>query len=120
MPLGERQRIRVFPQVRANRWEGENRARPDANRCLQTYGQHNGLPVLRFFAGPLAGMAHLPWPRFFVANAISGILWACSIGLLAYTTGQQGTTGLVVLATILGIGSFITHFAWRRLGASSG
>jgi hypothetical protein len=40
-------------------------------------------------------------------------------GLLAYTTGQQGTTGLIVRASILGIGSFITHFAWRRLRATS-
>jgi hypothetical protein len=38
---------------------------------------------------------------------------------LAYKTGQQGTTGLIVLATILGVGSFIAHFAWRRLRAAS-
>ena len=57
----------------------------------------------------------MPWPRFAIANATSGILWATSIGLLAYTTGRQGTTGLVILATVLGIGTFAAHIAWRRL-----
>jgi undecaprenyl-diphosphatase len=110
----------------AGRWWHERRVRmlDEAETVFRSHGGKlvffaRWLPVLRFFGGPLAGIAHLPWPRFFIANATSGILWACSIGLLAYTTGQQGTTGLIVLASILGIGSFITHFAWRRLRATS-
>jgi len=111
----------------AGKWWHDRRVRmlSEAETVFRAHGGKmvffaRWLPVLRFFAGPLAGMADLPWPRFFIANATSGILWACSIGLLAYTTGQQGTTGLIVLASVLGVGTFITHFAWRRLGATSG
>lgn len=77
------------------------------------------LPVLRFFGGPLAGIAHMPWSRFAIANTSSAILWATSIGLLAYTTGRQGTTGIVVLATVLGVGTLGAHIAWRRLQRGS-
>jgi membrane protein DedA with SNARE-associated domain len=74
------------------------------------------LPVLRFFGGPLAGISHMPWRRFFVANAAGGILWSTSVSLIVYYTGRQaGLTGLALVAAVLAVGAVIGHIAWRRL-----
>ena len=46
------------------------------------------LPVLRIWAGFLAGAHALPWKRFLVFNAAGGIVWATLMGLGAYTLGH--------------------------------
>ena len=35
--------------------------------------------LLRIFAGPLAGIHRMPWPRFVIANASGGALWVAVI-----------------------------------------
>lgn len=45
--------------------------------------------VLRFLAALLAGVNKLAWPRFLLANALGGLLWASLIGLSAYTLGRS-------------------------------
>lgn len=45
--------------------------------------------VLRALAGVLAGMNRMLWPRFLVANAAGGILWATLYGLGAYYLGRE-------------------------------
>jgi membrane protein DedA with SNARE-associated domain len=37
--------------------------------------------ILRTFAAFLAGVNHLPWPRFLLFNALGGIAWATLFGL---------------------------------------
>jgi membrane protein DedA with SNARE-associated domain len=59
--------------------------------------------VLRFLAAFLAGMNQMAWPRFLVANAAGGILWATAIGMAAYTAGEgihrvKGPLGMTLLA----------------------
>lgn len=44
--------------------------------------------VLRALAGVLAGANRMPWPRFLVANAAGGIVWATLYGVGAYYLGH--------------------------------
>ncbi|MGO9742075.1 MAG: DedA family protein [Roseiarcus sp.] len=43
--------------------------------------------VLRAFAAFLAGVNHLPWPRFLAFNALGGIAWATIFGAGGYFAG---------------------------------
>jgi membrane protein DedA with SNARE-associated domain len=74
--------------------------------------------VLRAFAAFLAGVNHLPWPRFLVFNALGGIVWATIFGLGGYFLGQAfehyarpvGVTALVVaLIGAVAASRFIAH-----------
>jgi membrane protein DedA with SNARE-associated domain len=44
---------------------------------------------LRVLAAPAAGATGMPWPRFFVANACGGFVWAAAISLLGYYFGRH-------------------------------
>jgi membrane protein DedA with SNARE-associated domain len=44
--------------------------------------------LLRAFAALLAGINHLPWPRFFTFNALGGIVWASLFGLGGFFLGR--------------------------------
>lgn len=44
--------------------------------------------LLRTAAALLAGANRMDWPRFLVANAAGGILWACVYGFGAYALGK--------------------------------
>ena len=46
------------------------------------------LPVLRFTAAWMAGIAHMRWWRFLAFNAAGGICWATFVALLAYYVGR--------------------------------
>ncbi len=72
------------------------------------------LAVLRAWAAFLAGTNRMPWPRFLVANAAGGILWAVIFGLLGYIVGQNverftGPVGIafVVIAGAILVASFL-------------
>ncbi len=43
--------------------------------------------ILRAFAAFLAGVNHLPWPRFLLFNALGGVVWATIFGLGGYFLG---------------------------------
>ena len=45
--------------------------------------------LLRIFAGPMAGMLRMPYPRFLAANAAGGIAWSTTIGVVAYKIGSN-------------------------------
>jgi membrane protein DedA with SNARE-associated domain len=44
---------------------------------------------LRITAAWMAGVTRMPWPTFLFWNALGGIAWATSIGLLAYFVGHS-------------------------------
>ncbi|NJL87477.1 MAG: DedA family protein [Leptolyngbyaceae cyanobacterium SM1_1_3] len=44
--------------------------------------------LLRIFAGPLAGIARMPYPKFLVCNLIGAATWASIMVSLAYFVGQ--------------------------------
>ncbi|MEW2140490.1 DedA family protein [Streptomyces sp. NPDC005409] len=43
--------------------------------------------LLRIFAGPLAGVLHMPYWRFLIANVLGGILWAGGTTAVIYSVG---------------------------------
>jgi membrane protein DedA with SNARE-associated domain len=43
--------------------------------------------ILRAFAAFLAGVNHLPWPRFLLFNALGGVVWATLFGIGGYFLG---------------------------------
>jgi len=45
--------------------------------------------LLRILAGPLAGIINMPWPKFFLFNALGAISWASAIGLASFYFGKQ-------------------------------
>jgi membrane protein DedA with SNARE-associated domain len=79
--------------------------------------------VLRVWASWLAGATRMPWHSFVLWNALGGICWATSVGLLAYFLGHSagnavatfGVFGLAAL--VLGAGAFlILHRRHSRRG----
>lgn len=73
--------------------------------------------VLRIAAAWLAGINRMPWPIFTFWNALGGIAWAASVGLLAYFLGPAaehvfkviGVAGVAAVA--LAVAGLL---AWRR------
>jgi membrane protein DedA with SNARE-associated domain len=79
---------------------------------------------LRVWASWLAGATHMPWRSFLAWNALGGIVWAITIGLIAYFLGQSAggvikAFGLYGLAAVLlGLGSaWFLHRRQRRHAA---
>ncbi len=71
---------------------------------------------LRTWASWLAGASHMPWRTFALWNAVGGISWALTIGLVGYyvgpsTAGLFSLFGLIGLATVLiaAVGVAIDH-----------
>ncbi len=102
------------------------RSLPPAERYFARHGGKSVffgrfIAVLRVTVAWLAGITRMPWWRFFAYNAAGGILWATSIGLLAYYVGKAAadavsTYGLyaVVVLAVLGVVAFFAHRRWRR------
>ncbi|MGW7530926.1 DedA family protein [Amycolatopsis sp. NPDC054798] len=61
--------------------------------------------VLRILAGPLAGSLNMHYPRFLVANALGGIVWA------------GGTTALIYYLGVVA-DKWLKGFQWAGLGAA--
>src|SRR3989442_1826352 len=72
--------------------------------------------VLRALAALLAGVNHMPWPRFLTFNAAGGFCWAVVYGIGGYGFGRQlgpvagpfpwGPVGPVVAGGIRFLGFF--------------
>ena len=81
-----------------------SRARAAAERVLppaeRFFERHGGktvflarfFAVLRVTAAWIAGMAKMPWWRFFLWNAAGGIGWAVAVGLVATTAATRRPT----------------------------
>ncbi|HEY0344613.1 MAG TPA: DedA family protein [Solirubrobacteraceae bacterium] len=73
---------------------------------------------LRIAAAWLAGINRMPWRRFLFWNALGGIAWATSVGLLAYYLGPPAekifrTIGIAGVA--LAVAAVLAFVLWRRL-----
>ena len=82
------------------------------------------IAILRIFAGPLAGLHRMPWPRFLAANAAGGVLWVAAVvtaGLLVggnldhliQLISRAGYIGLATVA-VLAVALFVWHRVRRR------
>ena len=52
------------------------------------------ISILRFTAAWAAGIARMPWWRFFFWNATGGIAWATAVGLVAYYAGAAAADAI--------------------------
>jgi membrane protein DedA with SNARE-associated domain len=64
-----------------------------AERSFQRWGMWavfigRFIALLRIFAGPLAGVLRMPYWKFFIANALGGIVWAGGTTLVVYEVGK--------------------------------
>ncbi len=66
------------------------------------------IALLRIFAGPLAGLSGMPYPRFLFFNAAGAVLWAVLITGLAYETGN-----LIPLEALV---TYVLRFGVAALG----
>jgi len=64
--------------------------------------------LLRIFAGPLAGLVQMPYPRFLLCNLVGAVAWAGVMVTLAYTVGQFVSLGQLV--------AWVGQFALLALG----
>ena len=94
------------------------------------FARHGGKAVAlgRFVTGVrvvvalLAGVNHLPWPVFAVWNVIGAILWATTVGVLAYYLGEAiqhdllygGVAAAAVVLLIVGAHFFLRHRGSRH------
>ena len=77
---------------------------------------------LRITAAWLAGISHMRWPVFLLWNALGGVAWALSIGLLAYFAGPAvedvfrigGFVGVGVVALALAVFALRLRAVGRR------
>jgi membrane-associated protein len=80
------------------------------------------LAALRIAAASLAGVNRMAWPVFLFWNALGGIVWAASVGLLAYFLGPAaerlfkyiGLAGVAVVVVVV-----VALLWWRRFGRRS-
>lgn len=79
--------------------------------------------VLRYTAAWAAGLGKMPWWKFLFWNALGGICWALSVGLVAYYAGnaaadaiqRYGIYAAVVIVAAVVIGFFLTRAGRKRL-----
>jgi membrane protein DedA with SNARE-associated domain len=62
---------------------------------------------LRIFAAWMAGASHMRWPVFTVYNAMGGIFWATTVGLLAYFAGTSADTIVRYVGTAGAVGAVL-------------
>ena len=77
--------------------------------------------LLRIFAGPMAGMLRMHYPRFLAANAAGGIAWATTIGVVAYKIGDNAdkifgrvSVGALIAIAVVAVGLFVVHKVRKR------
>jgi len=83
------------------------------------------IAILRIFAGPLAGMHHMPWRTFLLSNAAGAAVWVgtvVTIGLLIggnldHITSLISDAGYAGLALVVlaGVALVVWHLLRRRL-----
>jgi membrane protein DedA with SNARE-associated domain len=119
--------------VRYGRYIGMSTARIKVGQYL--FRQHGGkvvflgrfVALLRILAAFLAGVNHVPWRAFLVANAAGAVLWASAFGSGGYFFGKlllhlHHSVAIVVfavaLAAFLGAGYLINRYEYRLIEAA--
>lgn len=72
---------------------------------------------LRVAAAWLAGINRMPWPTFLFWNALGGIAWATSVGLLAFylgPTAEQIFKYVGVIGIAVAVLAATAYVAWRH------
>jgi membrane protein DedA with SNARE-associated domain len=106
--------------TRPGRW-GEHRRR--ALDTGQAFFDRHGpkavffgrfIAALRIWAAWIAGMTHMPWRTFLLWNALGGVVWAVSVGLVGYLLGEaagqlieRAGVAAAVIAVVSGVVAFV-------------
>lgn len=73
---------------------------------------------LRMFAGPLAGVLRMPYPRFLVANVSGAVVWAGGTTYAVYYAGKAAEAWLhrfsVIGLCVLGVAAVVAFVVIRR------
>jgi membrane protein DedA with SNARE-associated domain len=117
--IGRRGLRRLFDRASrssARRQHGLARAETFFERCgSATVFFGRWVPGLRVFAAWLAGASRMRWSRFAFWNALGGIGWASTIGVLTYLLGRSvGGWAWVIGLVGLGVASIIALVGWLR------
>ncbi|MGW9618425.1 DedA family protein [Streptomyces diastaticus] len=100
-----------------------------AERSFQKWGMWavflgRFIALLRIFAGPLAGVLHMPYWKFLIANVTGGIVWAGGTTAVVYSLGIVAEEWLkrfswlgLLLAVLVGVTT--TLFLRRRARRAS-
>jgi membrane protein DedA with SNARE-associated domain len=76
------------------------------------------MALVRVTAAWMAGMNHMPFRTFFFWNALGGITWAVSVGLVAYYAGEAAVHVIqelgIAAAVVLGI-AVLAVIVWVQL-----
>jgi membrane protein DedA with SNARE-associated domain len=104
------------------------RVLPPAERFFEKHGPKTVfigrfLPVLRFTAAWMAGIARMRWWKFLLWNATGGIVWATAVSLVSFYFGKAvidaydryGLLGAGVLAGAAILVFLVVHFVKKRL-----
>lgn len=90
-----------------------------AERSFQKWGMWavffgRFVALLRIFAGPLAGVLHMPYWKFLTANVLGGIAWAGGTTAVIYSVGVVAEAWLkrfsylgLALAVLIGLASML-------------
>ncbi|MCX4833967.1 DedA family protein [Streptomyces sp. NBC_00006] len=72
------------------------------------------IALLRIFAGPLAGVLHMPYWKFLIANVLGGVIWAGGTTAVIYYVGVVAEDWLkrfsyvgLGVAILIGLGSML-------------
>ncbi|MFZ3571919.1 DedA family protein [Streptomyces sp. BH097] len=72
------------------------------------------IALLRIFAGPLAGVLHMPYWKFLIANVLGGVVWAGGTTAVIYYVGVVAEDWLkkfsyvgLGVAVLIGLGSML-------------
>ncbi len=85
------------------RWKWLNRYAdrflPAAERIMERHGAKTVffgrfIAILRFTAAWVAGIGRMHWWKFLFWNALGGIIWATSVGLVAYYSGKAAADAI--------------------------
>ncbi|MER5929179.1 DedA family protein [Streptomyces sp. NPDC002054] len=102
-----------------------------AERSFQKWGMWavffgRFVALLRIFAGPLAGVLHMPYWKFLIANVFGGILWAGGTTAVIYYVGIVAEAWLkrfswlgLVLAVLVGATSMLVLKRRAAKGAAA-
>jgi membrane protein DedA with SNARE-associated domain len=103
-----------------------DRVLPPAERFFERHGG-KAVFLARFFGGVrvtgawMAGITRMTWWRFLFWNAAGGIVWAVSIGLLAFYAGKAAADALARYGVYAAIGggillvvAIVVLHVWRR------
>ncbi len=120
---GRRLFLRLFRFVGVNEAKLDMAERAFEGRAEWAVFFGRFVTLLRIFAGPLAGMIRMPYPRFVFFNAAGAIIWVAVVAGLSYAFSEEldliikvlKRLGYVGLAVFAGL---IAYMIWRRIRKS--